>query len=149
MAFVYIGLGSNIGDRVDNLNKAARSLKADYAIELVKKSSVKETVPVDYLEQPDFMNQVILVRTESTPENLLIILKEIEAKLGRRPTVARGPRIIDLDILLYDDQIINTHKLKIPHPEITKRRFILDHLIELNPDIVDPVSGKKFREFIS
>jgi 2-amino-4-hydroxy-6-hydroxymethyldihydropteridine diphosphokinase len=140
MPLVYIGLGSNLGDRSVNITKACSELLINRNIGLLKESSIEETDPVDYLDQPLFLNQIILVKTEIHPEQLLKILKLIEKKLGRKKTIPKGPRVIDLDILLYDDIIFNSHKLRIPHPEIKNRNFILKHLIEINPSLIDPLS---------
>ena len=148
MALVFIGLGTNLGRKKKNLSNAVKSLKSGYNINIQKKSSIKKTAPVDYIDQPEFLNQVVLARTEHTPEELLAILQEIEAKLGRTPSAPKGPRIIDLDILLFDNLILNTKILKIPHPEIKNRKFILEHLVELDPDIIDPLSGQKYIEFL-
>ncbi len=140
MPLVYIGLGSNLGDRRVNITKACSELLTNRDIGLLKESSIEETDPVDYLDQPSFLNQIILVKTEIHPEQLLKILKLIEKKLGRKKTIPKGPRVIDLDILLYDDIIFNSRKLRIPHPEIKNRNFILKHLIEINPSLIDPLT---------
>ncbi len=145
MAFVCIGLGTNLGDRSVNIKKAKDEL-IRYPVEIVKESSVDETEPVDFLDQPKFLNQVIGIKTDIPPHDLLKTLKEIEEKLGREKTVPKGPRIIDLDILLYDDIILDTKDLKIPHPEIKNRKFILKHLIEINPDITDPQTGIQYMD---
>ncbi len=146
MAVVYIGLGSNIGDREEYLRSAALSILNKCSASLVAESSVKETKAVDFEDQPDFLNQVIKIRTELNPVMLLTIMKEIESDMGRVYRFSKGPREIDLDILLYDDRIINESILKVPHPEIVKRDFVLEHLIELDPELIDPISKKKYSE---
>lgn len=145
MAIVYIGLGSNLGDRGKNLADAVRSLSSRPFITLLKQSSILETEPVDYLDQPRFLNTIVIVDTCVAPRELLTITKEIEVELGRQKSVPKGPRIIDLDILLYDDIIINESDLTIPHPEIKNRRFIIQHLIELNPELRDPITGDPYQ----
>jgi len=144
MALVYIGLGSNIGERRDYLASAVRMIRERISPETLHESSVVETKAVDFTEQPDFLNQVILIETGFSPDELLEILKDIEIALGRVKRFEKGPREIDLDILLYDNIIMNTGILIIPHPEIRNREFIMDHLIELNPELRDPVTGEKF-----
>ncbi len=141
MPLVCIGLGSNLGDRNSNIANARDELLNTGEIEIVKGSGIEETEPVDYLNQPLFLNQIILIKTELPPKILLKVLQKIEKKLGRTKTIPKGPRIIDLDILLYDDIIFNSRKLTIPHPEIKKRRFILKHLIEIEPCLADPLTG--------
>jgi 2-amino-4-hydroxy-6-hydroxymethyldihydropteridine diphosphokinase len=148
MSLAYIGLGSNLGDRRDNLARACAELLKSRDIKLLEQSSIEETEPVDYLSQPLFLNQIILIETAISPEKLLQVLKLIEKKFGRKKTIPKGPRIIDLDILLYDDFIFNSASLKIPHPEIKNRTFVLKHLIEINPDLVDPLTGVLYADIL-
>ncbi|HOP63151.1 MAG TPA: 2-amino-4-hydroxy-6-hydroxymethyldihydropteridine diphosphokinase [Spirochaetota bacterium] len=148
MASVYIGLGSNLGDRDGYLSDAVRMIINEIPAELVAESSVLETAAVDYTEQPDFLNQVILIKTDLPPEDLLKALKKIERKLGRVERFSKGPREIDLDILLYDDLVMNTETLVIPHPEIRNREFVIKHLAELSPELKDPVRGGRYSELI-
>ncbi|MCP4132989.1 MAG: 2-amino-4-hydroxy-6-hydroxymethyldihydropteridine diphosphokinase [bacterium] len=135
MSLVYIGLGTNLGDRYKNLEAAAACINRDPGIEIIKLSSQKETAPVDYLAQPFFLNQVILAKTAYEPEELLSILQKIEKELGKEVLFPKGPRIIDLDILLYDSIVYTSDRLTIPHPEIKNRAFIIEHLLELNPNL--------------
>lgn len=144
MPLVYIGLGSNIGGRREYLASAIRMIKEKLSPDLLSESSVIETKAVDYTEQPDFLNQVISIKTQIPPETLLETLKEIEKTLGRVKRFDKGPREIDLDILLYDDLVMNNSSLVIPHPEIRNREFIIEHLVELNPELRDPVTGVKY-----
>jgi len=137
MANVFIGLGSNLDNRLDNIERAKKELIFN-GIEIIGASTIDNTKPVDFLNQPDFLNQVILVETGLKPNDLLKLLQKIEIKIGRKKVILKGPRIIDLDILLYEDIILDIEGLKIPHPEIKNRDFILKHLIEINPDITDP-----------
>lgn len=146
MALVFIGLGSNLGDRLINIKNACKELLQNSNIFLVKSSSIEETDPVDYLDQQPFLNQIILVKTNILPDKLLKELKSIEISMGRKKTILKGPRIIDLDILLYDNTIQNTRELTIPHPEIKNRLFILKHLLELDPALTDPASGLLYRD---
>ncbi|MBN2040168.1 MAG: 2-amino-4-hydroxy-6-hydroxymethyldihydropteridine diphosphokinase [Spirochaetes bacterium] len=147
MPQVYLGLGSNLGDRSLNLAEACQELGSTDGIEILKMSTVEETDPVDFLEQPDFFNQVILVRTNIKPLKLLKIAKSIEKKMGRKKTIPKGPRIIDIDILLYGDSVLESDTLTIPHPEIRNRDFVLKHLIEITPDLTDPATGKPYSEY--
>ncbi len=149
MALVYIGLGSNIGNRHEYLRGAASEIQSRTGASLIAESSVKETKAVDFDDQPDFLNQIIKIQTDLKPLDLLKLLKEIEADMGRVYRFSKGPREIDLDILLYDDLIIDESILKVPHPEILKRDFVLEHLIEIDPELSDPVSKKKYSEVLS
>lgn len=144
MSLVYIGLGSNLGNRLANITGAREELLKAGSFEIVKMSSVEETAPVDFLEQPAFLNQIILVKTEAAPEELLSLLQSIEKKMGRVKTIPKGPRIIDLDILLYNDLVLDSPALIIPHPEIKKRSFVLKHLLEINPRLTDPGTGERY-----
>ncbi|MFH0974303.1 MAG: 2-amino-4-hydroxy-6-hydroxymethyldihydropteridine diphosphokinase [Spirochaetota bacterium] len=148
MSLVYVGLGSNLGDRAININKARLELLSKPDITFVKESSIEETDPVDYVNQPLFLNQIILVKTAIPPEKLLKIFKSIEKKLGRKKTILKGPRIIDIDILLYDDLIIKSQTLAIPHPEIKNRGFVLKHLLEIDANLIDPSTGIPYINFL-
>ncbi len=146
MPEVYIGMGTNVGDREKNLLDALERIGSIDEVDITGKSSVLETEPVDYLEQPHFLNQVVKIGTNLEPDKLLEKLQSIESLMGRERGVPKGPRIIDLDILLYDDRVIETDRLTVPHPEILNRSFILEHLLELDPDLVNPVTRLKYRE---
>ena len=148
MARAYIGLGTNLGDREGNLARAARLLAEAGDIRLLKKSSLEETVPVDYAGQPDFLNQVVLAETELAPRELLDALQKIEYAMGRVRTVPKGPRVIDLDLLLYDALVYRDDALTLPHPGIVKRPFVMREMLELDGELSDPVSGKKDREVL-
>ena len=148
MAIVYLGLGSNIGDRKGYLEEAVLLIAKECNAVIIAESSIKETKPVDYKDQPDFLNQVIKIETELTPAELLSAVKKIEGGMGRLYRFSKGPREIDIDILLYDDAIINSDVLIIPHREILKRDFVVEHLIELDPDLIEPVSKKKYSEVL-
>ena len=139
MAFVqvYLSLGSNVGDRERNLRTAIAALpSAGVRVTLV--SSIYETQPVDFLEQPWFLNCVVAGETKSPPLELLMSLRGVEAAMGSRKAFAKGPRLLDIDILLYGDDTINTPALQVPHPRLSQRRFVLVPLQELAPDLRHP-----------
>ena len=144
---VYLGLGSNLGDRAANLRNALRRLSHLARPEEV--SSLYETAPVGEEEQPLFYNAVCRIVTALEPEALLRHLKEIEFAIGRSPGPRWGPRIIDLDILLYSDWVLEQEDLVIPHPLLAERAFVLIPLAELAPDLAHPVLGKPLRELLS
>jgi 2-amino-4-hydroxy-6-hydroxymethyldihydropteridine diphosphokinase len=141
---VYLALGSNLGDRLANLKQAINSLTPQ--MEVKAKSHVYETPPWGYEDQPKFLNQVIKAKTYLDPEPLLKHLKRLEVALGRKESFPNGPRLIDLDILFYDDQVLHTPSLIIPHPRLHERAFVLLPLMDLEPDLVHPVSKKSVRE---
>lgn len=141
---IYLALGSNLGDRLANLKQAISSLTPQ--MEVQAKSAVYETPPWGYEDQPKFLNQVIKAKTYLDPESLLKHLKRLEVALGRKESFPNGPRLIDLDILFYDDQVLNTPSLVIPHPRLQERGFVLLPLMDIDPDLVDPVSKKSVRE---
>lgn len=141
---VYLALGSNLDDRLANLRQALVSLTPQ--MELLAKSQVYETPPRGYEDQPKFLNQVIKVTTYLDPEPLLKHLKRLEVALGRKETFPNGPRLIDLDILFYDDLVLNKPSVVIPHPRLPERGFVLLPLMEIAPDLVHPVSRQTVRE---
>ena len=136
---IYLLLGSNLGDRLANLRAAITSLSAK--IQPIAQSSVYETEPWGYSEQPAFLNLVLKGDTELSPLDLLSFLKETEVTMGRVETFRFGPRLIDLDILFYDDLILESPKLTIPHPRITERAFVLVPLTDIAPGMVHPGLG--------
>lgn len=133
---VHLALGSNLGDRWENLERATRLMGE--LVEITAASSIYETPPWGVLDQPHFLNQVVKGRTTLAPLNLLYELKAIERIMGRRATLRYGPRIIDLDILLYGDRIIKYTRLQVPHPRMLERAFVLVPLAEISPGIVLP-----------
>jgi len=142
----YLGLGSNLGDRESNLNMAIDFLSERIKIE--KKSPVFDTAPVGETNQPRFLNMVIRVSTRLSPATLLFMAKGIEAKLGRVPKDT--PRPIDIDILFFGDQVINTPpQLVVPHPRLAERAFVLVPLSEIAPDLVHPVNKKTVKQMLA
>jgi len=144
---VSLAMGSNLGERLANLKQAIDSLTPQ--MEVKAKSSVYETPPWGYEDQPKFLNQVVKAKTYLDPEPLLKHLKRLEVALGRQASFPNGPRLIDMDILFYDELILNTPSLVIPHPRLHERGFILLPLMELNPDLIHPLSKKSVREMVA
>ncbi len=148
MTKVYAGLGSNLGDKRENITRAISRIDAYEGICIKEKSGFYDTVPVGGPPQPDYVNCVIEMETEVGPQTLLKEFKKIEVELGRTSGVRWGPRVVDLDILLYGDRIINDHNLKIPHERMHERVFVLEPLCEISLDIKHPVSGISFSELL-
>lgn len=143
----YLSLGSNLGNREENLREAISRLGAFGNVTAV--SSFYETEPVDFLDQPWFLNCVVLLETEVPPQTLLQRVLEVERGMGRERVQPKGPRLIDIDILLYDDQVIHEPGLTIPHPALQERRFVLEPLAEIAPGVVHPVLKKTVRELLT
>jgi 2-amino-4-hydroxy-6-hydroxymethyldihydropteridine diphosphokinase len=144
---VYLSLGSNLGNRLANLQEAITALQPK--IHLLAQSSVYETEPWGYSDQPLFLNLALKGSTELNPHELLSFVKEVEASMGRKETFRFGPRLIDLDILFYDDLILDSPSLIIPHPRIIERAFVLVPLAEISPDLRHPVIGKTIQQIKS
>jgi len=134
---IYISLGSNLGDRGANLRRAIEMLPG-IGVGVLRRSSIYETKPVDFLAQPWFLNCVVEARTRLAPRALLQELQAIERMLGSSKLIPRGPRILDLDILFYDDEVIHEQGMEIPHPRLAARRFVLVPLVELAPLLLHP-----------
>ncbi len=143
----YLGLGSNLGDRKHNLARAV-SLLEERLAGPVAVSSVYETRPWGYADQPDFLNLVCRVDTALAPEELLGTAQEVERLIGREPTFRYGPRVVDVDILLFGDRIIDADGLRVPHPRLFERAFALAPLAELAPDFTHPELGVSIRELL-
>jgi 2-amino-4-hydroxy-6-hydroxymethyldihydropteridine diphosphokinase len=144
---VYLSLGTNLGDRAANLKQAISSLPPQMTVKA--KSNVYETPPWGYTEQGAFLNQVVMATTYLEPELLLKHLKRLEVALGREATFRYGPRLIDIDILFYDDMVLSTPLLTVPHPHLHERGFVLLPMMDIAPDHVHPVTGKSVREMIA
>ncbi len=147
MKRVYLGFGSNIGDREKNIRAAVERLQASGA-KLLRLSSFYETEPVGYEKQRWFLNCVGEFETGLFPLQLLHRTQKIEIALGRKREIVNGPRTIDIDILLYGDAVVNTGELEIPHPRFRERRFVLAPLAELNPALRDPVTGRSVAQLL-
>jgi 2-amino-4-hydroxy-6-hydroxymethyldihydropteridine diphosphokinase len=145
MHIVHIGIGSNLGNRQENCLEAIRQLE-QHGIEVIRRSSMIETEPWGVKDQPRFVNMAIEAATVLPPAQLLDLLKGIERGMGRTPTATWGPRIIDLDILFYDDLIIDAEDLTIPHPFLHEREFVLRPLAEIAPEKVHPLFGKTIED---
>lgn len=148
----FLGMGSNIGDRFAQIEQAVRFLEDSCAIEVNKLSSVYETEPVGYLDQPKFLNLVCQIQTTLTPHQLLRLVQSIEQQLKRKRTIRWGPRTIDIDILLFGNQIIHDPDLIIPHPRMLQRSFVMIPLAELDPDRMIPGTTKtvvQWRQMLS
>lgn len=136
MKTAYLGLGSNLGDRLGNLSVALRELAAEPALSIVRGSSVYESKPVGVLDQPDFLNLVVLIETTLAPQVLLELCLWIENRLGRERRERWGPRLIDLDVLTFDDVVCQDDRLVLPHPRMHERSFVLTPLAEISPDLL-------------
>lgn len=146
MARCYLGLGSNIGDRAGAVRESANLIAAGGEVEVKRVSSLYLTRPWGLAGQPDFVNAVAEVETDLEPLELLARAKGVEDEMGRRERVRWGPREIDIDILLYGDEVVEVDELEIPHPGIEERAFVLVPLLELAPDLVHPRTGVGFAE---
>jgi 2-amino-4-hydroxy-6-hydroxymethyldihydropteridine diphosphokinase len=145
---VFLGLGSNLGHRETNLRRALAELESP-RLRLLRASSIYETEPIGFLDQGWFLNLAAEFETELFPKQLLVRLQRVERSMGRRRTVKDGPRIIDIDILLYGASIVKTPELEIPHPRYRDRRFTLAPLAELAPTMTDPVTGRTMAELLA
>ena len=144
----YLGLGSNIGDRLENLRSALSRLNNISGIRVQKVSPVYETLPVGSPQQPDYLNAVVEIETYLEAEKLLAVCSCIEQDMGRIRRVHWGPRVIDIDILLFGELILNTEQLTVPHPRMHERAFVLKPLADISPDYIHPVLGLTVGEIL-
>lgn len=135
---IYLSLGSNLADRKSNLEEVHSALPP--AVVVRGSSSIYETEPWGYIDQPDFLNQVILAETHLSPWDLLFYIKDLEVEIGREPSFRFGPRLVDIDIIFYGDHVIQEPGLEIPHPRFRERAFVLVPLAEISPDLTVPGS---------
>lgn len=148
MRKIFLGLGSNLGNKKANLDRAITTINRHYDIKVVATSSIIETEPWGMTEQLEFLNMAIEIETELNPKSLLNEIMRIEDDLGRVRDIKWGPRIIDIDILFYDTLILNVDELNIPHPYLSERDFVLKPLNEIASDFVHPVSGMTVKELL-
>lgn len=144
----FLLLGANLGDRKSNLEKAAHLIEKQIGF-ITARSALYETKPWGKTDQPDFLNQVLLLETEQTPEDILKSALTIEHDMGRIRIEKWGARIIDIDLLYVGDQILNSENLTLPHPGIAQRRFVLEPLVELAPDFIHPALNKSHRQLLA
>jgi dihydroneopterin aldolase / 2-amino-4-hydroxy-6-hydroxymethyldihydropteridine diphosphokinase len=146
--YVFIGIGSNIGDRYSNCKSSMDQIMHDNRAEFSALSSFYRTSPVSPVPQEEFLNCVLKIRWHGSPLELLALLNRIEALMGRVRQVAQGPRIIDLDILLMDDLLLETAELTVPHPRLHERKFTLAPILEIEPYAIHPRLGRPLKDFL-
>ena len=147
MARVFIALGSNLGDRAVNLARALSAMEEFASV--IRRSPIYETAPMYLTDQPRFLNMAAQIQTDLEPRQLLTSLKQAETRLGREAGARYGPRVIDLDILLYDDRVVDEPNLKIPHRGLAERAYVLRPLCDIAPHIVHPVLGQTIQKLLS
>jgi len=144
---IYLGLGSNLGDRQATLDAAVAALAP--SVRLLHRSAIYETAPWGYTDQPAFLNQVLEAETDFEPKDLLALLKATEKQLGRQTRFRNGPREIDIDILLIDDLVLNEDRLRVPHPGLHERAFILTPLADVAPDLIIPGQKQTVKDLLA
>jgi 2-amino-4-hydroxy-6-hydroxymethyldihydropteridine diphosphokinase len=142
VTLAYVGLGANLGRREETLQRAVRLLRETDSVEVRAVSTLRETAPVGVVDQPSFLNGAVELRTSSSARELLEVLLEIERSLGRVRGERWGPRVIDLDLLVYGNEVVDEPGLHVPHPRVHERRFALEPLAELDPELEVPGRGK-------
>ena len=145
----YIALGSNLGDRRAYLEQALVEVRASPGVAVQRVSSLYETQPVDVPNQPWFLNSVAAIETDMTPKELLQLALRVEAAMGRMRLSEKGARKIDIDVVLFGDRVVDEPELKIPHPAMHQRRFVLEPLVEIAPEAHHPELGKTARELLA
>ncbi len=145
---IYLALGSNVGDREKYLQSASCGLKKG-GFSITRVSSIYETAPIGYVEQKYFLNQVIEIESDKSIDEIFSLTQSIENALGRKRSIKWGPRIIDIDILLYGDEIVDEPQLQIPHQEMTKRRFVLEPLCEIDNNISIPPENVSVCDYLN
>ncbi|NOY68684.1 MAG: 2-amino-4-hydroxy-6-hydroxymethyldihydropteridine diphosphokinase [Deltaproteobacteria bacterium] len=146
----YISAGSNLGDRIENIQRGAGALTRSGDVDIRARAGYYSTAPMDYADQPWFVNTAFAITTRLSPDMLLLHLKKAEQVMGRKTGGIRfGPRILDFDIIFYNDLIIDTRKLVIPHPRMHRRGFVLHPLSDICPDFVHPVLGMTVNTLLS
>lgn len=150
MTRVHVGLGSNVGERQYHIDKAISEVGKLHGTQVLEVSSMRETEPMGGPpQQRRFINAAMVIETEMEPLELMLEFQSIERELGRRRNVRWGPRTIDLDILTFGDRVIDTPELVVPHPELPRRRFVLEPLAEIDPEFVHPVTGRSFKAMLA
>ena len=142
MTRAYVGLGANLGSREETLGRAVELIGQAPGVDVVAVSELRETDPVGVLEQPRFLNGAVALETTLTARELLDLLLDVERELGRVRAERWGPRVLDLDLLLYGDETLDERGLRVPHPRLHERRFALEPLAELDPDLAIPARGR-------
>ena len=148
MQRIFIGLGSNVGDRISHMRSAVRALRGMPGVEVRACSSAYETEPVGDIVQPDFLNAAVEVRSDLTPPEMLKRLKETELRVGRTPGERWGQREIDLDLLFVGDLVVTGERMKVPHPEARNRKFVLIPLAEIASSFPDPLTGRRISDLL-
>lgn len=146
MSGIFLALGSNVGNRKKNIEEAI--LRIGKEVSVIKVASIYETSPVGFKDQNNFLNTVVQVKTDKDPVGLLLYIKEIEEQIGRIKRFRNGPREIDIDLILFEDIVLNSDSLNLPHPRLHLRDFVLLPLNEISSKIVHPVLGKSIKELV-